>query len=188
VSAARVSETAPSPSFQAVSQLIGPTLPSRVWDKAEDGESTRAVAVVGQPLTVPPPSNSPTERPKGRPAPRILQAPDTTAIRTAPAEILSLAAGESRLPDTTAIVNAPAELIAESTEDAQAAEWRATFDEFIRVRKECGEATETMTFEKFSATLLKHRDALVKSTNCKKVTFAVAVKDGKASLKATPIV
>ncbi|HSQ67372.1 MAG TPA: MXAN_5187 C-terminal domain-containing protein, partial [Polyangiaceae bacterium] len=41
--------------------------------------------------------------------------------------------------------------------------------------------------DKFRQTLRKNRDALVQRHNCKRVKFTVYVKDGRASLKATPI-
>jgi hypothetical protein len=211
--------TPPPPSAAAPGRaspaLIGPTLPSRGSEKlsaenigkgdigavvtmhaavpvgllAESMAAEAAKAAPAQPEngvahTVPPPT---TDRPLSR---RQNNAPDTTAVRTAPAAVLSLATGGGRTPDTTAIVPAPLDLLSKVAVDqpsTEELEWRATFEDYIRVRKECGEATESITFEKFSATLKKHRDALVTSSHCKRVKFAVAVKDGKASLKATPL-
>ena len=61
------------------------------------------------------------------------------------------------------------------------------YDDFIRKKRECGEPTEGLTFEKFAQTLRKNRDALMQRHGCKRVRFAVYVKEGRASLKATPI-
>ena len=61
------------------------------------------------------------------------------------------------------------------------------YDEFLRTKKQCGEPTEGLTFEKFQNTLRKNRDALVERHHCKRVRFSVYVKDGRASLKATPV-
>jgi hypothetical protein len=61
------------------------------------------------------------------------------------------------------------------------------YDEFLRVKKQCDEPTEGLSFEKFQNTLRKNRDALVQRHNCKRVRFSVYVKDGRASLKATPV-
>lgn len=66
-------------------------------------------------------------------------------------------------------------------------EWTKVYDEFVRVKKQCGEPTEGLTYEKFQVTLVKNRDALIARHNCKKVKFTVYVKEGRASLKATPI-
>lgn len=140
--------------------------------------------------TVRPPSAKARPMPAARAPTAATQTPEATAIRSAPAEILSLATGESRVPDTTAVVPAPVELLAEPTLENQSeksAQLREIYETFLRVRVQCGEPTEPLTFERFSAALEKHRDALVASTHCKEVKFAVNVKNGKAALTATPL-
>ena len=67
------------------------------------------------------------------------------------------------------------------------AEWPTVYEDFVKTKKQCNEPTEGLTFEKFRQTLRKNRDALVTRHNCKRVKFTVYVKDGRASLKATPI-
>ena len=69
----------------------------------------------------------------------------------------------------------------------ETAEWLAVYEDFIRTKKQCGEPTEGLTFEKFSHTLKKNRDALIQRHGCKRVKFTVYVKEGRASLKATPV-
>ena len=51
------------------------------------------------------------------------------------------------------------------------------FDDFIRTKKQCGEPTDGLTFEKFSHTLKKNRDALIQRHGCKRVKFSVYVKE-----------
>jgi hypothetical protein len=67
------------------------------------------------------------------------------------------------------------------------AHWRETYDQYIATRKQCGEAVDTLTFDKFSVTLRKTRDQVVEKQGVKSVRFAVHVKDGKAALKAQPV-
>lgn len=67
------------------------------------------------------------------------------------------------------------------------AEWQSVYEEFIRTKRDCGEPTEGLTFEKFQQTLKKNRDALMQRHGCKRVKFSVYVKEGRASLKATPV-
>jgi hypothetical protein len=67
------------------------------------------------------------------------------------------------------------------------AEWQSVYEEFIRTKRECGEPTDGLTFEKFQQTLRKNRDALMQRHGCKRVKFSVYVKEGRASLKATPV-
>jgi hypothetical protein len=66
-------------------------------------------------------------------------------------------------------------------------EWRSVYDDFVRVKGECGEPTESLTYEKFEGTLRKNRDAIVAQHQVERVKFTVYVKDGKAKLKANPI-
>jgi hypothetical protein len=70
---------------------------------------------------------------------------------------------------------------------AEAGEWLAVYEDFIRTKKQCGEPTDGLTFEKFQHTLKKNRDALIQRHGCKRVRFSVYVKEGRASLKATPV-
>ena len=90
-------------------------------------------------------------------------------VGAVPAELLAQATGEHRVPtDDTAL-------------------WLAVYEDFIRTKKQCGEATDGLTYEKFSHTLKKNRDALIQRHGCKRVKFSVYVKEGRASLKATPV-
>ena len=68
-----------------------------------------------------------------------------------------------------------------------AAEWHQVYEEFLRTKRECNEPTDGLTFEKFQHTLKKNRDALMQRHGCKRVRFSVYVKEGRASLKATPV-
>ena len=61
------------------------------------------------------------------------------------------------------------------------------FEQFVSVKKSCGESTSGLTYAKFSEKLVKNRDDLMAKTGCKEVRFTVYVKDGKAALKATPV-
>ena len=63
----------------------------------------------------------------------------------------------------------------------------SVYEDFVRTKKKCGEPTDGLSFDKFSHTLKKNRDALVQRHACKRVKFSVYVKEGRASLKATPV-
>ncbi len=65
--------------------------------------------------------------------------------------------------------------------------WREVFQDFLRVRSECGEPAEGLTFERFRAKLESNKAALVAKYACRTVRFQVYVKEGKAALKATPV-
>jgi hypothetical protein len=94
--------------------------------------------------------------------------------------------------DATMVGAVPADLLAQATGDARAAhdemaEWLSVYDDFVRTKRQCSEQVEGLTFEKFSHTLRKNRDLLVQRHACKRVKFSVYVKEGRASLKATPV-
>jgi hypothetical protein len=66
-------------------------------------------------------------------------------------------------------------------------EFRGLFDSYQAARKACGEATDKHTHAKFLERVLKNREEIIAKTGCKDVSFEVIIKEGKASLKATPI-
>jgi hypothetical protein len=70
---------------------------------------------------------------------------------------------------------------------AEGADWRQVFQDFVALKKQCGENVDGFTYEKFEQTLKKNRDALVQRHGASRVKFSVYVKDGKAALKASPI-
>ena len=64
---------------------------------------------------------------------------------------------------------------------------REVYAQFMTAKKECGEATAGLTLEKFAQRLHDNRAALMAKHDCRTVRFTVYVKEGKASLRATPI-
>jgi hypothetical protein len=91
--------------------------------------------------------------------------------------------------ESTTVASVPAEVMAQATPAVpdENAEWLVVYHDFIRIKRQCGEPTDGLTFEKFSQTLRKNRDVLVDRHGCKRVRFSVYVKEGRASLKATPL-
>jgi hypothetical protein len=94
--------------------------------------------------------------------------------------------------EATMVASIPQDVMARATggnvdPGSEEAEWPAVYEDFVRTKKQCNEPTEGLTFEKFRQTLKKNRDALVQRHGCKRVKFSVYVKDGRASLKATPV-
>lgn len=65
--------------------------------------------------------------------------------------------------------------------------WREVFRDFVRVRGECGEPVEGLTYERFRQKLEQNRASLVAKYGCRTVRFQVYVKEGKTALKATPV-
>lgn len=146
-----------------------------------------------------PPGGAPKPPPPApKPAPMTkMEAPaPELGVQPAPTKrnVPSLAAPqtEEEADESTRVGDVPQQVRVQATGSMPAGsqgdpEWLKVFEEFVRVKKQCGEATEGLTYEKFQVTLIKNRDALIARHNCKKVKFTVYVKEGRASLKATPI-
>jgi hypothetical protein len=66
-------------------------------------------------------------------------------------------------------------------------EWRTVYEEFLELKRQCGEKVDGFTFEKFEQTLTKRKGALMKQHGASQVKFSVYIKDGKAALKASPL-
>lgn len=97
-------------------------------------------------------------------------------------------ATEDLSPDAAEEVE-PDEVAADELIDAADPEqmhFREVFDEFLRTREACGEATSDVAFERFAAKLASSRDAVVAKHDCRTVRFQVYVKNGRAALKAIP--
>jgi hypothetical protein len=119
---------------------------------------------------------------------------------TAPTPAAPMAMGFERAEDAdeaTVVSHVSSEILGQLAADRdtnrpppihdETAEWRRVYDEFLRLKKECGETTDGLNFEKFKSTLRKNRDQLLQRHGCKSVKFSVYLKEGKAALKANPI-
>jgi hypothetical protein len=145
-----------------------------------------------RPIPVPAPAQSPPapwSAPKVPPPPGP---PNTAARPPAPPPAPPPAAPAQDEDDDATMVGAvPADVMAQATGEHKTADdtaqWLAVYEDFIRTKKQCGEPTDGLTFEKFAHTLKKNRDALIERHGCKRVKFSVYVKEGRASLKATPV-
>jgi hypothetical protein len=125
------------------------------------------------------------------PPPPVNARPPVAAPQAAPARPAPVAAAPNHDDDgdedATMVGAVPAELLAQATGESraaseEAADWLSVYEDFLRTKKQCGEPTDGLTFDKFSHTLKKNRDALISKHGCKRVKFSVYVKEGRASL------
>ncbi|HWO10402.1 MAG TPA: MXAN_5187 family protein, partial [Polyangiaceae bacterium] len=65
--------------------------------------------------------------------------------------------------------------------------WTQVYQDFVRIKQDCGEAVDGFTFERFSQTLRKNRDTLMREHGVQQVQFSAYVKQGRAALKAKPV-
>jgi len=109
--------------------------------------------------------------------------PPTPAARTGTAPF---GAGvEPPAPVAPAPRHPPAD--AASAAGGEEEHWQQVFQEFMKVRANCGEPSEGLTFDRFRVKLQKNKEGLVQKYACRTVRFQVYVKEGKAALKATPV-
>lgn len=66
--------------------------------------------------------------------------------------------------------------------------FKQVYEEFLAIKRTCGESTDNITYDRFAAKLKKNRQSLRDRYDCQEVRFRVYIKDGKAALKATPVV
>ncbi|MBN2358150.1 MAG: hypothetical protein JXR83_01770 [Deltaproteobacteria bacterium] len=71
--------------------------------------------------------------------------------------------------------------------DPDGAHFHEIYDQFLATRRECGEQTADLTYERFVVKLKRNREQLVSKYGCRTVRFQVYVKAGKAALKAVPV-
>ncbi len=133
----------------------------------------------------PPPE--PTSEPylASAPAPTLLL--DGAGLGRGPSAAEAPAPAASEPPP--AAIPAPAPIAAAPIDGTAAEEehWREVFREFMRVRAECGEPTQGLTYERLRTKLESNRAALMAKYGCRTVRFQVYVKEGKTALKATPV-
>ena len=162
----------------------GPADMKQVLGNLPDQPQMSAFSFPGDPASMPSPSsgqmparsvpNAPTNPKLPRPPVRPGSPPGVNLDTTLSSEDSSVA---RRLPVPPSRDGAAAEL----------AEWHAVFNDFVGLKQQCGETTDGFTYEKFEQTLKKKNEELLTRHGAKRVKFSVYVKDGKAALKASPI-
>jgi len=177
-----------------------PPIPSMGGGGAPPRPPTRAGASTATPprAAAPPP---PPSLPSG-PPPRL---PTASIPVVRPAQVPSLDddilapnLDDDMVPDNapggrgdfggaTVVADPSEDLLRQAADGGDASYFREVFDDFVELKRKCGESTDNLTYEKFSAKLRANRDALIAKYHCKAVKFQVYVKDGKAALKATPV-
>jgi hypothetical protein len=114
-------------------------------------------------------------------------------VASAPAAPPRAPAGPPRRPppgaaaQPSSVISLPSAAEMPGEEFDELADWRKVYEEFLALKKQCGEDTSTLTFEKFKGTLQRNKDALVQRHSCTRVKFTVYEKEGKAALKASPV-
>ncbi|MCA9527015.1 MAG: hypothetical protein KC549_12055, partial [Myxococcales bacterium] len=106
---------------------------------------------------------------------------ESTVVRPIPMSLLDASA--DRDPDRTAVGPPPGRA---AERDAVERLYEQVFEEFLAVKRACGEPTHAVDYARFRAKLVRTRKSLIERFQCADVRFRVYVKDGKAALKAAP--
>jgi hypothetical protein len=115
------------------------------------------------------------------------EAAPVPAPRATPPEPFPAPAGPSPLATAPALLQGAARAAPAPAVDDEEGHWREVFEDFLRVRRECGEAAEGLTYARFRQKLESNKATLLTKYGCRTVRFQVYVKEGKAALKATPV-
>ncbi len=133
-------------------------------------------------LAPPPPKREFTDEPEDEPAKADEGEAEDKPAGDAPA-------GEERLPSAEVPLEDRVSTAEHQALTAETAEtyYKRLFDEYIAARKDNGEPTASITFEKFRDKVIRNEAALRDKLNVPKVRFRVQLKGGKVSLKPIPL-
>src|SRR5450432_3680222 len=162
----------------------GPADMKQVLGDIPDQPQMSAFSFPGDPSSMASPPSAPIPRvmPTAPTAPNKLPRPPGRP--GAPAAVLDSTLAEGQSIDSAArrAPSAPGR-----AEPSELEEWQSVFQDFVGLKQQCGENTDGFSYEKFELTLKKKNEELLTRHGAKRVKFSVYVKEGKAALKASPI-
>lgn len=151
--------------------------PSPVVPAPAPAQAPARSAAARTPTPAPAPTVAPA-RPMPAPTPAV-QAP--APPRPAP----TFAPAPPPRPATPTPGRAQPPVAPAASSDPHEAYYRSVYEEFLRVKQQCGEPVDKLTYDKFVQKLEKNAaDIRKKKPEVEDVQFTVYVKDGKAALKA----
>jgi hypothetical protein len=201
---ARASVGAGAPGLRPERSVSAP-LPARAPAAAAAASLPPRTVAPRSALGPPPASSRPTLGPSRRPTPFGMPIEeDLLGLMATTAAPTPGGSGEVSLPAMTAgsdpdfndstLVSQPSRDLLEQAQREKPGRaddldeyFRKVYQDFLDLKRRCGEPTENVTFEKFVAKLRDNRDQLIRKLGCKSVRFQVYIKDGKAALKASPV-
>jgi len=120
------------------------------------------------------------------PVAKVVPKPSRPGAPAPPAPPPAAASANSAITLIGEIAPASQPMSAPSPVD-ELADWKLVYEEFVKMKKQCGENTDGLTFDRFKGTLERNKAALVARHSCSAVKFTVYAKDGKAALRASPV-
>ena len=200
------SAAAASPKAADLDQLLGGSPGDRAstpffgFAGNEDKTEAAPIPKPPAPAAVPPAPAEVAPAPPRPPAPAPPPAPMAAPPMAPPAPPPPAAVAPGLVPAAihddfdddegqTMVAQVPDELLAAAAEQQSEEErhFHDVFDQYVAMKRKCGEPTAGLTFDRFSQTLRKNKEAIVSKHGAKSVRFTVYEKNGKAALKATPV-
>ena len=175
--------------------ILGPApenLTSSAFSFGEDKEPGSSGTF--QPVALPPPATTGGSGP-GRvmpppgPSPRPMPPPPGLKVPQPPPSPLAPSDDEKSVALKLEGLTGPSKSNGSATylSSDEEGHFREVFAQFVEVRKQCGESTSDLTYDRFVGTLQKHRDQILQTRpDARGVRFTVYAKEGKAALKAAP--
>jgi hypothetical protein len=162
----------------------GPADMKQVLGDIPDQPQMSAFSFPGDPSSMASPPSAPTPRvlPTPPAAPNKLPRPPGRPGASAAVLDSTLAEGQSIDSVSRRMPSPPGR-----AEPSELDEWQSVFQDFVSIKQQCGENTDGFSYEKFELTLKKKNEELLTRHGAKRVKFSVYVKEGKAALKASPI-
>jgi len=159
------------------------------------------------PVAVAPQAPQPPPKPAPAPPPAAAVPAPAPAPKAAPAVVTPISAAKPAAPVPKVMPKlggvpapAPANTVVAAPEPApvrasvpaadgfdEATHFREVYAEYLTLRRECGENSDGLSYDKFENTLVKTRDQVLSKHPAKGVRFTVYKKEGKAALKAAPL-
>jgi hypothetical protein len=161
----------------------GPADMKQVLGDIPDQPQMSAFSFPGDPSSMPQPPSAPTPRLVPTPPANPNKLPRPPGRPGAPA-VLDSTLAEGASIDSVARRMAA---VPGRAEPSQLEEWQSVFQDFVSLKQQCGENTDGFSYEKFELTLKKKNEELLTRHSAKRVKFSVYVKEGKAALKASPL-
>ncbi|GEM_PF-6508919 len=161
--------------------------PTDASDETEVGAMERAIPEPASGPTLPPiPAGKPIQdempsAPTGGGINQFKVGDEGALAPQDPAGFGDMATGQFNVPETLL------EQISKDEIETQLRPHEETYDEYVAMRRSLGEDTDSITYERFLKKIENTRAKILEETGARDVRFSVKEKNGRASLRAMPM-
>jgi hypothetical protein len=185
----KAADMAPSSKKKAnLDEILGPTPSASAEPYFGFADQSPTPKAAPAPRLEPPKPAAPPARSPASPAAVAPAAAPPALAAPAPKPPVAPVAPKPTMGAIPPVIKAAASNPANGVDDGdEITHFREVYAEYLSQRRECGESTDGLTYEKFENTLTKTRDQVLSKHPARSVRFTVYVKEGKAALKAAPV-